>query len=119
MAPTDLYRDPSKINWGLPIVIDFETYYDKDYSLSKITTEKYIRCNQFEMIGVSIKVGSNPAEFYRREEGLPYIKELVQAYETSPFISHNCTFDQGILGLRHRGHRYHGEIVRARPRSRR
>lgn len=104
MTPTDLYRDPSKINWGLPIVIDFETYYDKDYSLSKITTEKYIRCNQFEMIGVSIKVGSNPAKFYRREEGLPYIKELVQAYETSPFISHNCTFDQGILGLRYNVH---------------
>lgn len=104
MTPTDLYRDPSKINWGLPIVIDFETYYDKDYSLSKITTEKYIRCNQFEMIGVSVKVGGNPAEFYRREEGLPYIKELVQAYETSPFISHNCTFDQGILGLRYNVH---------------
>lgn len=104
MTPTDLYHDPSKINWGLPIVIDFETYYDKDYSLSKITTEKYIRCNQFEMIGVSIKVGSNPSEFYRREEGLPYIKELVQTHENSPFLSHNSTFDQGILGLRYNIH---------------
>ena len=104
MTPTDLYRDPSKINWGLPIVIDFETYYDKDYSLSKITTEKYIRCNQFEMIGVSIKVGSNPTEFYRREEGLARIRELVRDYETSPFISHNSTFDCGILGLRYNIH---------------
>lgn len=104
MTPTDLYRDPSKINWGLPIVIDFETYYDKDYSLSKITTEKYIRCNQFEMIGVSIKVGANPTEFYRREEGLARIRELVREYETSPFISHNSTFDCGILGLRYNIH---------------
>nr|DAE07523.1 MAG TPA: DNA polymerase [Podoviridae sp. ctnCN2] len=104
MTPTDLYRDPSKINWGLPIVIDFETYYDKDYSLSKITTEKYIRCDQFEMIGVSIKVGANPTEFYRREEGLARIRELVRDYETSPFISHNSTFDCGILGLRYNIH---------------
>lgn len=104
MTPTDLYRDPPKINWGLPIVIDFETYYDKDYSLSKITTEKYIRCDKFEMIGVSIKVGANPTEFYRREEGLARIRELVRDYETSPFISHNSTFDCGILGLRYNIH---------------
>ena len=104
MTTTDLYRDPSKINWGLPIVIDFETYYDKDYSLSKITTEKYIRCDKFEMIGVSIKVGANPTEFYRREEGLARIRELVRDYETSPFISHNSTFDCGILGLRYNIH---------------
>lgn len=104
MTPTDLYRDPSKINWGLPIVIDFETYYDKDYSLSKITTEKYIRCNQFEMIGVSIKVGSNPAEFYRREEGLPVIVELIKSKPTSPFVMQNASFDAGILGLRYNVH---------------
>lgn len=104
MTPTDLYNNPKLIQWQLPIVIDFETYYDKDYSLSKITTEKYIRCDKFEMIGVSIKVGANPTEFYRREEGLARIRELVRDYETSPFISHNSTFDCGILGLRYNIH---------------
>ena len=39
------------------ITIDFETYYDKDYSLSKMTTEEYIRDERFEVIGVSVKVG--------------------------------------------------------------
>ena len=34
------------------ITIDFETYYDKDYSLSKMTTEEYIRDERFEVIGV-------------------------------------------------------------------
>lgn len=104
MTPTDLYNNPKLIQWQLPIVIDFETYYDNDYSLSKITTEKYIRCDKFEMIGVSIKVGANPTEFYRREEGLARIRELVRDYETSPFISHNSTFDCGILGLRYNIH---------------
>ena len=52
MTPTQLYNDPGQINWGLPVVIDFESYYDKEWSLSKITTEKYIRGDQWECIGV-------------------------------------------------------------------
>ena len=32
------------------LTIDFETYYDKDFSLSKITTEEYVRSELFEVI---------------------------------------------------------------------
>jgi hypothetical protein len=32
------------------ITIDFETYYDKTFSLSKMTTEAYVRDPQFEVI---------------------------------------------------------------------
>lgn len=101
MTPTQLYNDPSQINWGLPVVIDFESYYDKEWSLSKITTEKYIRGDRWECIGVSVKVGDKPAKFYRYETGLPIIAELVKRLPTSPFISHNNSFDMAILGLRY------------------
>jgi hypothetical protein len=37
------------------ITLDFETYYDRAYSLSKLTTEEYIRDEQFEVIGVSVQ----------------------------------------------------------------
>jgi hypothetical protein len=30
------------------IYIDFETYYDRDYSLSKMSTEEYIRDARFK-----------------------------------------------------------------------
>lgn len=46
------------------ITIDFETYYDKEYSLSKITTEEYVRHKQFEVIGVSVKVDDGKTEWY-------------------------------------------------------
>lgn len=101
MTPAVLYRDPTLIDWGNPVVIDFETYYDKTYSLSKVTTEAYIRGDKFECIGVSVRVGSGATEFYLREEGLPIIAELVRQYPRSPFISHNNAFDMGILGLRY------------------
>ena len=99
-----LYNDPSLINFKEPIVVDFETYYDKDYSLSKITTEEYIRCDKFECIGVSIKVGSQPSRFYREEQGLEIIHNLTKMLPRSPLISHNNTFDMGILGLRYNIH---------------
>jgi len=37
------------------ITLDFETYYDRDYSLSKLTTEAYVRDSRFEVVGVGIK----------------------------------------------------------------
>ena len=42
------------------ITLDFETYYDKDYSLKKLTTEAYIRDPRFEVIGFAYKVNDGP-----------------------------------------------------------
>ena len=102
MTPTQLYNDPSQINWQLPIVIDFETYYDKEYSLSKITTEKYIRCDKFECIGVAVKIGNNPTYFYPKETGIEIIRHIVTTtYPNSPVAMQNCPFDGGILAFRY------------------
>ena len=45
------------------ITVDFETYYDKDYSLRKMTTESYIRDPRFEVIGVGVKVNNQDTEW--------------------------------------------------------
>ena len=45
------------------ITLDFETYYSKEFSLSKLTTEEYIRDKQFEVIGVAFKVDDGPTEW--------------------------------------------------------
>ena len=37
------------------LTIDFETYYSQTYSLTKLTTEEYIRSDEFEVIGVSVQ----------------------------------------------------------------
>lgn len=101
MKPYELYRDPAKVDWLNPIVIDFETYYDDEYSLKKITTEKYVRGDRFESIGVSVKVGAEPTRFYRNEEGIRVIADLLEKHPASPFVAHNSAFDLSILAWRY------------------
>lgn len=102
VTPTDLYNTPDKIDWRVPIVIDFETYYDKEYSLSKITMEEYIRCDKFECIGVAVKIGNMPTYFYKGETGIEIIRHIVTTtYPNSPVIAQNSSFDMGILAFRY------------------
>jgi DNA polymerase len=46
------------------ITIDFETYYSADYSLSKLTTEEYVRDPRFQVVGVAVKMNNDPAEWF-------------------------------------------------------
>ena len=39
------------------LTVDMETYYSRDFSLTKMTTEEYVRSPHFEVIGVAVKVG--------------------------------------------------------------
>jgi DNA polymerase I-like protein with 3'-5' exonuclease and polymerase domains len=79
------------------VTIDFETYYDKDYSLSKITTEEYIRSEQFEIIGVGIKVNDDPVETFSGD--LQSTKQFVRSldYSDKAILCHNTAFDGAIL----------------------
>jgi hypothetical protein len=43
------------------LTLDFETYYGADYTLSKLTTEAYVRDPRFQTIGVGVKIGNEPA----------------------------------------------------------
>ena len=93
-----------KIDWKTPIVIDFETYYGDDWTLKKMTTEKYIRGEKFECIGLSIKVGNMPTHFHKKEAGIGILQTVLKNYPNSPVVSHNATFDAGILAFRYNIH---------------
>ena len=38
------------------VTVDFETYYSKEFSLSKMQTDAYVLDPLFQIIGVSVKV---------------------------------------------------------------
>lgn len=94
------------MDYANPIVIDFETYYDDDYSLKKMTTEAYIRDPRFECMGLSIKSGIGATKFYRKEEGLEVVRQLILD-KNRPVVAHNARFDGGILALRYGIHPDH------------
>jgi len=75
--------------------IDFETYYDKDFSLSKITTEAYIRSPKFEIIGVGIKVNNYPTDWYSGDNPGKFLRSL--DYSKKAILCHNTAFDGAIL----------------------
>jgi len=75
------------------ITIDFETYYDKDYSLSKMTTESYIRDERFEVIGMAIKVNDTPTHWYKNVHDALASVDM----SNSCILAHNTIFDGSIL----------------------
>jgi len=77
------------------VTIDFETYYDKDYSLSKITTEAYIRSLQFEVIGVGVKVNNYPTDWYSGDNVGKFLNSL--DYRDKAILCHHTAFDGAIL----------------------
>ena len=82
------------------ITVDFETYYDKDFSLSKIPTEEYVRSRLFEVIGVAIKVNNGPTEWASGPEDAmqDYLNEF--NWQNSMVVAHNTMFDGAILNWR-------------------
>ena len=82
------------------ITLDFETFYDKDFSLSKLTTEEYVRDERFEVIGVSVKVNDGPAEWFSgtHEE----TKQWLEGFDWGSHfaLAHNAMFDAAIMTWR-------------------
>jgi len=79
------------------ITVDFETYYDKDFSLRKMTTESYIRDPRFEVIGVGVKINNGNTEWASGTHA--EIKDYLHTFNwaSSVLLAHNTLFDGAIL----------------------
>jgi DNA polymerase len=75
-----------------------ETYYDPVYSLSKITTEEYVRHPMFEVIGVAVKVNNGPTEWASgtHEELKTWLRTNFK-WQDAFVLAHNTMFDGAIL----------------------
>jgi DNA polymerase bacteriophage-type len=80
------------------LVIDFETRWDrKDYTLSKMTTEQYIRDERFKAFGMCMKFlnDEEPAEWVPHDR----IPDVLKTYNwnNTAVLAHNAQFDVAIL----------------------
>jgi DNA polymerase I-like protein with 3'-5' exonuclease and polymerase domains len=79
------------------ITIDFETFYDRAFSLSKMTTEEYIRDEMFEVIGVSVKRNDDPAVWFSGTKAKTKAWLDQWDWDNAIAVAHNAVFDMAIL----------------------
>jgi DNA polymerase I-like protein with 3'-5' exonuclease and polymerase domains len=79
--------------------IDFETYYSQTFSLTKMTTEAYIRSPEFEAIGFAIQEEGQAPQWFSGTKA--YLKEALDKYDlpNNLVIAHNAMFDMAILSF--------------------
>jgi hypothetical protein len=79
------------------ITIDFETFYDKDYSLSKLSIEQYVRDPQFQVIMLGLQWPDGTQEVITGTHA--EIRYRLDAIDWSKYgiLCHNTLFDGAIL----------------------
>ena len=77
------------------VTLDFETYYDRNYSLRKLTTENYIRSPLFQAIGLGYMVDDGTPQWVTG----PDIADALASLDLSSamVLAHNTAFDGAIL----------------------
>jgi len=82
-------------------VIDYETFYDNDYTLTKMTTESYIRDPRFQTIGVGITLPQMSTRYWlEHEEFKAFVaRGLLQQLA---LVAHHAHFD-GLISSHHYG----------------
>ena len=81
------------------ITLDCETYYDEEYSLSKMTPANYILDSRFEMILLAVKEGNNAAYMVDGPDVPEFFRSVNPAEVTS--ITFNSLFDNCIFSWRY------------------
>lgn len=86
------------------LTIDFETYWDSDYTLSKMTTDSYVLDPRFKVHGAAVRLRS-------MHEKSVYLTDVFLAtflagidWSKTALLAHNTAFD-GFIITHHYGHK--------------
>jgi DNA polymerase len=85
----------AKINLAKVVTVDFETYFDGDYTLRKLNTSTYVRHEQFKAHMAGIKIGNRPTKVYSGAKLEAALKAI--DWSTHALLCHNTAFDGLIL----------------------
>ena len=77
------------------VTADLETYYSREFSLSKMATEAYVRSPEFETIGLSLKFDDAPGQWYPK----PQVAKVLKSIDWSDkfVLCQNTAFDAAIF----------------------
>lgn len=86
---------PAAVDWSKLVTLDFESYFDADYTLKKLTTSEYVRDPRFKAQMLAIKVGNKPTKVVPPER---IAAELARIdWSTHSALCHHSQFDGFIL----------------------
>ena len=79
------------------ITLDFETYYDADYTLKKLNTSAYITDRRFRCLGFAVKVDGKPAQWIAEHRVENWLADAKPYIEQNMVLAHHAQFDGLIL----------------------
>lgn len=83
------------------ITLDFETYFDNDFTLSKMTTEEYVRDPRFEVHGYGIRWADGRGTRWYIDDGVNAALGEINWSDTA-LLCHHTHFD-GLILAHHYG----------------
>lgn len=103
----------------LDVVLDFELYYDKDYSLERMPTTEYVLDPRFEIIGAGLRTPDGKDHWITGDSNhvRAELLRLVPDWSAVRVVSHNARLEAAILEwrLNIRPGAYFCTMVGARP----
>lgn len=82
------------------VFLDFETYYDSEYSLRRMTPVEYVLDPRFECIGCAVKEGLDGEAYWVDGQDLPFFFNDLDPKQTM-LVTHNALFDMCIVAWRY------------------
>lgn len=84
-----------EVDWDRLVSIDFETYYDADYTLKKLSTSEYVRDPRFKAQMMSLQIGNKPMQILGPKQIGPALRKI--NWSTHALLAHHTQFDGLIL----------------------
>ena len=86
----------------IDVPVDFETFWDKDYRLDRMTTAEYVLDPRFEIIGVAIRAPDGSRHWITGDANhvRSELLRLVPDWSVVRVIAHNARFEAAILEWR-------------------
>lgn len=80
----------------LDLLIDFESFFDKDYTLKKMPTAQYLRDERFQCLGCGVMIPGELPPTYLTADKLHDFFDLLP-WHRMQMTAHNAAFDAALL----------------------
>ena len=86
----------------IPLVLDFESPFDSDFTLKKMPTAQYVRDERFDVLGAGVRLADRPAVWMEPEPLRAFLSSV--PWDHVLLVAHNAQFD-GLVLNEYYGHK--------------